>query len=448
MAVSFVASTSLTLADNEAESGTNTFVTATTPSGIADGDTILAFLFARSTITPPAGWTAIGTTTVLTGFSNTRCAVYSKDTVTSGNSSTGYTFDQASDARMGIVFGVFRGVDSIDDFQHNNTTATDTYQITPPTVTAVNSGEMIVCAGSTFYGAGSVTPTVPSSFTKFSGTTLSNYRLATGYRAVDAGQSNSGTVDLAPGLSGTLGTANGMIGVSLRLLPPAVSSNEGLVSAAGPLGAALALGEHSTAGLVSMPSIFGTSLTLGLHDFSALVDGLRSLYVMDLIDAEGGTVRAPISSWQATLQTEQQSYVQAVVPACAAYLDAINAAVEFAVSRRVTLSDGTPFEYEMARAPLTTSSIAQGTANYTATLSGYASTFAAPADPDAAFDRPLVNVRTVFSTTNSLRIRCAIDWLLRPGQRALLNDVPLIVGYINYYVGQGDAYMDVGELVA
>lgn len=442
MSVSFVASTQLTLT-------TGTSVSVTTPAGIADDDTLLAFVFARSDITPPAGWTAVGTTTALPPeFLDQRVAIYTKDTVVSGNSSTSYTWTQVGFERMGVVYGVFRGVNTLESFQHNSSTTVDTYSITPPTVTAVESGELFVSGASSYYGtAGSPTPTVQTSFTKFSGETLANYRLATGYRSVTAGQSNSGSVNLAPGFP-AIGAANGMIGFSLRLVPTAVETRTGIAAAAGPLGTPSAIGIHPRGGIAEASSPLRLPSSLAFHDFSGQVDGLPSLYVMDLIDDMGVKVRAPISSWQATLQTSQQSYLQAVVPACAAYLDAINAAAEFSISRRVAIPDGTQFEYEMARAPLTTSSIAQGTSNYTATLSGYMSAFASITDPDAVFDRQLLDVRTVFSTNNSLRVRCSVDWLLRPGQRALVNEIPMIVGYINYYVGRGDAYMDVGELVA
>ncbi len=444
MAVSFVASTQLTLANNEAESGTNTFVTASTPAGIQDDDTVLALLFARSTITPPSGWTLIGTSTILSGFGNQRAAVYSKNTVTSADSSTAFTFNQSSDSRMGLVFGVFRGVDTITDFQHNNTTDADTYTITPPTVTATDSGEMIVCAGATYYGAGSVTPTVPTSFTKFSGATLTDYRLATAYREVNSGQSNSGSFNLAPGAS-SLGTNNGLIGISLRLLPPAAPTISGRVAAATPLGSPSVLAAYSTAARVSVSTPLGAARVSALHDFTVkLDDSARTLYVMDLV-TPGGLVRVPISSWQATLQTDIQSYVQCVVPAATDWVPDIEAATEFIITRRGTLLDGSTFEYEMTRAPAQTVSLDGGAYNYTATISGYVDALTAVEDPPTALDRHLAGVRTVSRNSGNVRVRCNIDWLLRPGHRAYLDDEPIVVAYVNYYVPGFDQYMDVGD---
>ena len=56
-------------------------------------------------------------------------------------------------------------------------------------------------------------------------------------------------------------------------------------------------------------------------------------------------------------------------------------------------------------------------------------------------------MRSVNSGSTGIRVRCAIDWLLRPAQRAYLPDASsFIVGYINFYQPQGnDSYMDAGE---
>jgi hypothetical protein len=224
------------------------------------------------------------------------------------------------------------------------------------------------------------------------------------------------------------------------------SAVEVISSAAGPLGASAALGLHGCAARVDVPSPLSPPLALVLHDFTALVEGQSLFYVMDLT-TPGGKVRVPISSWQATIQTKQSNYVQCVVPACLPYVDQINAATAFTILRRATLADGTLFEYAMAAAPLSNSSFAQGTSNYTATLSGYVAGAAPDDDPPAATDRTLQGVRTVYSQTSGIRTRCAIDWLLRPAQRAYVNGVPFIVSYINYYVSDGDQYMDVGERV-
>jgi len=179
-------------------------------------------------------------------------------------------------------------------------------------------------------------------------------------------------------------------------------------------------------------------------DFTGLLGNALSVYVMDLITPTG-TVRVPMSSWQATLQTGASNYVQCVVPACTMWVAALAAATEFVIYRRAVLPSGEAIEQEMARAPASTAQYDRGPARHTCTLSGYSTAFVANAEPDAAYDRTLTGVRSV-SSGSSMRVRCAVDWLLRPGQRAFVDGTPLLVGYINYYAPSGfDSYMDVGE---
>lgn len=221
---------------------------------------------------------------------------------------------------------------------------------------------------------------------------------------------------------------------------------EGRISASGPLGQPAALGLSNRQGLASAAGPLGAAQSLAVHDFSAFVDGLATFYVMDMATPTG-TVRAPISSWQATLQTGSANYLQCVIPACEPYLVAINAATAFTVSRRAVLLDGSVMEYPMASAPVGNTSISRGTAKYTAVLDGYGAALTADNDPPAALDRTLQDVRAVFTQASGLRVRCGVDWLLRPAQRALLGSTPFVVSYINYYVTDGDQYMDVGERI-
>lgn len=174
-------------------------------------------------------------------------------------------------------------------------------------------------------------------------------------------------------------------------------------------------------------------------------------YVMDLV-VDGELVRVPISSWQATLQTDSSCYVQCVVPACGEWLDTINAADEFVVSRVSMLYpayDGATVEGPLARAPVQTLQVSQGGTNYSAVLSGYVDALPENDDPDAIYDRELVGVRSIQTYGETISIRCDIDWLLRPGQRATYGVVDFVVSYINYYVTGNtktiDAYMDVGH---
>ena len=174
-------------------------------------------------------------------------------------------------------------------------------------------------------------------------------------------------------------------------------------------------------------------------------------YVMDLV-VDDEFVRVPISSWQATLQTDSDSYVQCVVPACAPWLDTINAASEFVVSRVSTLYPAygsTSVEGPLARGPVQTVQVSRGGTNYSAVISGYVDALPENDNPDAIYDRELVGVRSIQTFGDTIYARCAIDWLLRPGQRAVYGSINFVVTYINYYVTGNaksiDAYMDVGH---
>ena len=218
----------------------------------------------------------------------------------------------------------------------------------------------------------------------------------------------------------------------------------GLVRAAGPLGSALVLARLPVTGHASAPSALGACAVLAVHDFTGQLGDAVTLFVMDLITPTGA-VRIPISSWQATLQTGSSNYVQCVIPACTMWVSAINSATEFVISRRAVLPNGTAVEYEMARAPATTPQFDRGPQRHTCTLSGYTDAFAESEDPPAVYDRALTGIRSI-SSGSSYRVRCAVDWLLRPGHRAFVEDAPFVVAYINYYApSEFDCYMDVGD---
>jgi hypothetical protein len=82
-------------------------------------------------------------------------------------------------------------------------------------------------------------------------------------------------------------------------------------------------------------------------------------------------------------------------------------------------------------------------------MSGYGPALEEDPDPDPAGDRTLVGVRSVSTYPSGARVRCAIDWLVKPAQRAYYADTSMIVSFVNYYVTQSnssvESYMDVGE---
>lgn len=236
-----------------------------------------------------------------------------------------------------------------------------------------------------------------------------------------------------------------------------------LAAADGPLGTVSTLGAFLVSGLVEVSSIFGDikvlakQITYGIaaaesmlgssyvtawHDFyTFLSDDPRHFYTMQL-QTSAGTVRVPISSWQASLHVEDASFVQCVVPAADQWVDELGEAESFVIFRKTTLIDGREIEAVLANAPLQTLTFAKGGFNSSATLQGYLTELAI--SPNAPATPTLRDVQTVFTYADGIRVRCAIDWQLRPGMTCYYGTTPVVVEYINYYVTQGQAYMDVG----
>lgn len=274
----------------------------------------------------------------------------------------------------------------------------------------------------------------PATFDDLAAYTRPNYETA------DAEWTEPAQVDARAKAAGPLGVV-----FVIANAPPIA-----LISAAGPLKSPTVMAQAYPSALIAVTSPLGAVRLLCQHDFTPLLTGVTvSQFVMDLV-TPGGLVRVPISSFQATLSSDRQSYAGCVIPACGQWLATLATATEFVVSRRATLPDGRVIEYVMARSPLNTTQIDQGPTNHTASISGYVQAYEPNANPSATFDRYLDGVRSISVYESGIRVRCAIDWLLRPGQRAYYTDAAsFIVSYINMYVVQNtasiDAYMDVGE---
>jgi len=233
--------------------------------------------------------------------------------------------------------------------------------------------------------------------------------------------------------------------------PPAVLGAEigayGDIAVVSVFGDALILGGTWVRGRMALANALGVPAALAWHDYAAQLAGVSDFYLMELTGSPA--VRIPIASWQATRQTGRSQYLQAVVPAAGAWVATITARqaahAEMVIYRGTVLAGGRALTAEMARCPLQSVRYDRGATNYTGTLSGYA---AAATDPAYATDtRTLRSIRLV-SITNTIRVRCAIDWQLLPGMNVSAQGTVFKAVYVNYYVTGDDAYMDVGDRAA
>lgn len=467
-AVTWVAGTDFTQA-------TSTTVAANAPAGLSNGDTLLAAVYARSTITPPSGWTLVCTTGDFTdGVRTQRLSVYSKTSVTTGDSSASFTWTQATSNPIGVCYAAVQGAAGTPGFATvvvDNDSSGD-LAVLPTNVPATAPDQIIIVFGSVVDGqATTSTPEPPSSvspfFTLITQASATDYRLAGAYRPVSTGQGV--TADLIFDLfyfgsdtfgygavtllmtdgAGPVATEVSYLTVPGPLGAPAITAAPGVATvtaAAGPLGAPQLTGEQDPVALISCASPLGIGAVRVFWDFGPYLVGATQRYVMDLTHP-GGTLRIPISSWQATLQTEQANYVQCVIPACAPYIDELTTATSFGIRRISTLSGFGSFEVLIAETSELSLSITKSPSRQTAVLSGYSDAFLPEEDPPAALDRPLLEIRQITTSSGGRRVRCAMDWILRPSNRALVQGEPMIVAFMNLYVNENDAFMDVGERI-
>lgn len=171
---------------------------------------------------------------------------------------------------------------------------------------------------------------------------------------------------------------------------------------------------------------------------------LTPRYYCDIEDGVLPPLRVRMTSWQATIQKDRASYLQAAIPNIGKWIDAIQERVdpEFVIRRGNVKPDGTlTEEFEIARAPLTLTTNT-GWLRDTGTFVGYAY-LDPPVNP---IQRVLKNARSLSSTDATLRLRATLDYLIRPGDEAIVNEATSFeVAYINYYVTGNDEYMDIGS---
>ncbi|MBE0403059.1 hypothetical protein [Halomonas citrativorans] len=186
----------------------------------------------------------------------------------------------------------------------------------------------------------------------------------------------------------------------------------------------------------------GGTLVIGCDDGpqGELFDPLERVEVYLL---QIGELRAPMSSFQATMRLTGKSFLQAIVPAG----DAVLPALEYGAPMQVQLGYYYPSVDEfsdletIAQAPLQQIRSDEGATRYTLTLSGYG--VLPKADPR---QRELRDIQTRSINQGVRRIRCSVDMLLRPGSYAIDGDGATIeVGQVQYFVNASSAAMEVYE---
>lgn len=202
-------------------SGT-TINTPASPAGIANGDGLFAVVLARSVLTPPAGWTLVSSQAVL-GATAQSLYVYRKDTVTSSDSSTAFTWTQSASGRMGLAYVVCRsstGTITVDQSSGSQTSSPSGTSHSPaaPTLTADSNGELFLLASCAVVGT--VSPSTdtwapPSGASLVTTATQPDNRLAGAVQARNNGQSNSTPWSYT--LAGA--SANEFASITVRLSP-------------------------------------------------------------------------------------------------------------------------------------------------------------------------------------------------------------------------------------
>ena len=195
-----------------------------------------------------------------------------------------------------------------------------------------------------------------------------------------------------------------------------------------------------------LPSPAGTPSLLGWIDWpDAINQNLdRQFYICELRKTGLDSVRVPMIYLQATLNSRRSNFLSVVLPSDDSFIPLITERLggTFAVIRGVLKSGGTVREVEMFEAPISLPGRSIGPTSSSIPLSGYTPAYV-PTGALAGITRRLQHIRTI-TTGVETRIRCAVDWWLKPGMIADTGTFTFEVGYINYYVTDNDAYCDIG----
>ena len=212
--VSFIAATGV----NYIASGT-TISSPNTPEGVTTGDGLFAIVMALNTsaeptLTPPSDWTLVDAQ-LLNYFSSAyvKLFIYRRDSASSGDSSTAFTWTQGAADIMGLGYVLTRS--STGSLTVAGTGKYGTVEFnaaTCPVVTATADGEMFLMAASLVSPSTDMVWTAPTGATlRSSGAPNSIGRMGFATQSRDTGQSSGAAFGLSP--SGSAGTAS----ISVRL---------------------------------------------------------------------------------------------------------------------------------------------------------------------------------------------------------------------------------------
>lgn len=199
---------------------TATSISSSLPTGLQDGDEVVAFVFARSAVSTPAGWELVAATTTSIGQS---ISLYRKVQVVSSDSGASTTWVQASSARIGVTYGAFRN-GKVAAFTTVKADGNGDNKIALPALTSTLDGAMFIGGATIYYSTTSppVAPSATGGFTLWSGYHPTEATRVVGARkAASAGETLNATLDLWPNSSST---TNYSAAIAAVLYPPWVIS--------------------------------------------------------------------------------------------------------------------------------------------------------------------------------------------------------------------------------
>lgn len=138
--------------------GSRTNTTVTAPTGIADGDVLVAQILTSAgvTVTAPAGWSQVGSAAVMTdaGAFTISSRVYTK---TAASESGDYTWTHSTASSQGLILR-YTGAGAVDAFSSNPTTPADNIN-TGLSITTTVTDCMLLFVGNDWSDfAGDLTP--------------------------------------------------------------------------------------------------------------------------------------------------------------------------------------------------------------------------------------------------------------------------------------------------